>query len=158
MVDVSMLSSYTMQPHMGHLDQAFHIFGYLKRNRRATIVFNESTVNWDEGMFEHYDWTDFYRGAKENLPLNAPPPRGNAIQINCFIDADHAGNRVTRRSQTGILIFINRSPIQWYSKSQSTIETSTFGSEFTALQIAVEMLESLHYKITHVQSAIGWTT
>lgn len=30
---VSMLSSYTMQPRIGHLDQAFHIFGYLKRNK-----------------------------------------------------------------------------------------------------------------------------
>jgi hypothetical protein len=41
MVAVSMLSSYTMQPRMGHLDQVFHIFGYLKRNKRATIMFDE---------------------------------------------------------------------------------------------------------------------
>ncbi len=45
MVDVSLLSSYTMQPRMGHLDQVFHIFGYLKRNKRATIVFDESHVD-----------------------------------------------------------------------------------------------------------------
>ena len=46
-----------------------------------------------------------------------------------------------------ILIFLNCSPIIWYSKAQNTVETSTFGSEFTALQIAVEMLESLRYKL-----------
>ncbi len=39
MVDVSMLSSFTMQPRIGHLDQVFHIFGYLKRNKRATLIF-----------------------------------------------------------------------------------------------------------------------
>jgi hypothetical protein len=147
MVDVSLLSSYTMQPRLGHLDQVFHIFGYLKRNKRATLIFDESRVGWNESSFQTNDWTDFYRDAKELLPPNAPTPRGNAVQINCFVDADHAGNRVTRRSQTGVLIFLNRTPILWYSKSQNTVETSTFGSEFTALRIAVELLDSLRYKL-----------
>jgi hypothetical protein len=147
MVDVSLLSSYSMQPRMGHLDQVFHIFGYLKRNKRATIIFDEQRVNWDEASFEQHDWSDFYRDAKDEIPPNAPQPRGNAVQINCFVDADHAGNRITRRSQTGILIFLNRSPIIWYSKAQNTVETSTFGSEFTAMRIAVELLISLRYKL-----------
>ena len=147
MVDVSMLSSFTMQPRIGHLDQVFHIFGYLKRNKRATLIFDESRVNWNEASFQTHDWTDFYRDTKELLPPNAPPPRGNAVQINCFVDADHARNRLTRRSQTGILIFLNRTPVVWYSKAQNTVETSTFGSEFTAMRIAVELLESLRYKL-----------
>jgi len=147
MIDVSLLSSYSMQPRQGHLDQLFHIFGYLKRNKRATIVFDESYVEWDEGSFEEHDWTDFYKGVQEKVPPNAPSPRGLPVQINCFVDADHAGNRVTRRSHTGILIFLNRAPIIWYSKAQNTVETSTFGSEFTAMRIAVEMLESLRYKL-----------
>jgi hypothetical protein len=76
-----------------------------------------------------------------------PEARGNAIQINCFVDADHAGNRVTRRSHTGILIFINRAPIIWYSKAQNTVESSTFGSEFIATKIAVDLVEALRYKL-----------
>jgi hypothetical protein len=79
MVDVSMLSSYCMQPRMGHLDQAFHIFGYLKRNKRATLVFDESYVDWDVNYFEAHDWQDFYRDAKENIPINAPEPRGQPV-------------------------------------------------------------------------------
>lgn len=147
MVNVSLLSSYTMQPRQGHLDQVFHVFGYLKRNKRSSIIFDEQRVAWDEAEFPTYDWTDFYRDIKEPLPLNAPTPRGNAVQINCFVNADHAGNKVTRRSQTGVLIFLNRAPIIWYSKAQSTVETSTFGSEFTAMRIAVELLEGLCYKL-----------
>jgi hypothetical protein len=54
---------------------------------------------------------------------------------------------VTRKSVTGILIFVNGSPIMWLSKRQATLETSTFGSEFVALRVAVEMLEALHYKL-----------
>jgi len=51
-----------------------------------------------------------------------PPPRGNAATRHCFVDADLAGNTGTRRSQTGILIFVNRAPVIWYSKRQNTVE------------------------------------
>jgi len=63
--------------------------------------------------------------------------------MNVFVDANHAGNLVTRRSHTGILIYCNQAPIMWYSKAQKTVETSTFGSEFVALRIAVELVEAL---------------
>ena len=76
-----------------------------------------------------------------------PPPRGRAVSSHCFVDADHASNTVTRRSQTGILIFLNRAPIVWYSKQQNTMETSTFGSEFIAMRTAVEHIEALRYKL-----------
>jgi hypothetical protein len=76
-----------------------------------------------------------------------PDPRGSVVSTHCFVDADHAGNRITRRSQTGILIFCNRAPILWYSKRQNTVETSTFGSEFMSMRIAVELIEGLRYKL-----------
>ena len=76
-----------------------------------------------------------------------PPPRGQSVSMHCFIDADHAGNTVTRRSQTSLLLFVNRAPIVWFSKWQNTIETSTFGSEFITMKTAVEQIESLCYKL-----------
>ena len=41
----------------------------------------------------------------------------------------------------------NRAPIIWYSKRQNTVEASTFGSEFQAIKNAVELTESLRYKL-----------
>ena len=64
-----------------------------------------------------------------------------------FVDASHAANVVTRQSRTGVLIYVNRAPILWYSKKQNSIETSTFGSEFMALKTGVELLEGLRYKL-----------
>ena len=98
-------------------------------------------------MFEDYDWGNFYKDAKEAISPDAPEPRGHPVTTHCFVDADHAGNKVTRRSQTGILIFINRAPITFFSKKQNTVEISTFGSEYIASRIAVEMIESLRYKL-----------
>jgi hypothetical protein len=93
------------------------------------------------------DWTPCYPNAKEQIPPNAPEPKGNSILISCFVDADHAGNQITRRSHTGIIIFCNKAPIIWFSKQQNTVETSTFGSEFIAACIAVELIEGLCYKL-----------
>jgi hypothetical protein len=42
---------------------------------------------------------------------------------------------------------VNRAPILWFSKRQNTVETSTFGSEFIAARIAVELIEGLRYKL-----------
>jgi len=63
------------------------------------------------------------------------------------VDADHASNRVTRRSHTGILILVNSAPIISFSKRQNTVESSSFGSEFIAMRIAVDLLQSLRYKL-----------
>ena len=94
-----------------------------------------------------FDWVDFYRDAKEDIPLNMPEPRGREVGIHCFLYASHAADKATRRSQSGILIFINRAPITFFSKKQNSVETSTFGSEFTACKQAVELVKGLRYKL-----------
>jgi len=146
-VHVSMLSSFLACPRVGHLEQTLHIFAYLKKYDRSTMVFDDTLPVIDESKFQTYDWTEFYRDAKEDIPLNCPMARGKEVHMYCFCDADHAGDRVTRRSQTGIIIFLNRAPITWYSKKQNTVESSTFGSEFVALRIATELIISLRYKL-----------
>jgi hypothetical protein len=76
-----------------------------------------------------------------------PEPRGHPVIISAFVDANHAGNVVTRRSHTGILIFVQNAPIIWFSKKQNTVEAATFGSEFVALRICKEMIVALRYKL-----------
>lgn len=146
-MEVSMLSTHLALPREGHLQQVHHMFGYLKAKPKKTLAFDPTHPDIDEGRFQKCDWHDFYRGAAESIPGDAPEPRGNVVSTHCFVDADHAGNRVTRRSQTGILIFVNGAPIIWFSKRQNTVETSTFGSEFVAMRISVELIEALRYKL-----------
>ena len=76
-----------------------------------------------------------------------PDVRGNYMTVSCFVDANHSENKVDRRSQTGTLIFINRTPINCYSKQQPPVEASTFGAEFCATKVGVEMIEGLRYKL-----------
>jgi len=146
-VHVSMLSSFLAAPREGHLAEAFHIFAYLKRYSKSTMVFDDTIPMIDESAFPSVDWSEFYRDAKELNPPNAPEPRGKDVNMYCFCDADHAGDKLTRRSHSGIILFLNRAPITWFSKKQNTVESSTFGSEFVALRIAVELIEALRYKL-----------
>ena len=71
----------------------------------------------------------------------------NRCQRNGFEDADNVSEKVTRLSQTGILIFWNQAPVMCLSKKQNSVKTSTFGSEFTALKLAVELVIALWYKL-----------
>ena len=76
-----------------------------------------------------------------------PQPRGRSITTTTFVDASHAANKVTRRSHTGFIIFINRAPIIYYSKRQNTVESSAFSSEFIALKTCVEHITALRFKL-----------
>ena len=147
LLETAMLSTYMALPRKGHMEQVYHVFGYLKTHSKRCLFFDPRHPDIDEHAFSNYEWYDFYRDASEQIPNDMPPPRGHAVSTHCFVDADHAPNTVTRRSQTGILIFLNRAPIVWYSKRQNAVESSTFGSEFIAMRMAVEHIEALRYKL-----------
>ena len=129
------------------MEQVYHVFGYLKTHSKHRLFFDPRHPDIDEREISSYEWYNFYRDAREQVPNDLPPPQGHDVSTHCFVDADHALNTVTRRSQTGILIFLNKAPIVWYSKRQNTVEISTFGSEFIAMRMAVEHIEALHYKL-----------
>ena len=64
-----------------------------------------------------------------------------------MVDSDHAGDKSTRRSHTGFMIFMNMSLINWISKKQPTMETAVFGAEFVAMKHSVETLRGIWYKL-----------
>jgi len=145
--EVSMLTSHNALPHEGHLTAVFHIFSYLKTKGNARLVLDPTYAAFDYDAFPQQDWNEFYGDAPKHIPSNAPPPMGRPVEVRCYVDADHAGDMLTRKSRTGIVIFLNLAPIVWYSKKQNTMETSTFGSKFVALKVATEILCGLRYKL-----------
>ena len=147
LLEVTLLSSQLASPRKGHMEQVYHIFGYLKKHLKRKIYLDPDHPDVNESRFQKFDWEDFYKGAEEPIPNNIPEARGRAIGLHCFVDADHASDKVTRRSQTGIIIFGNKAPLVMFSKRQNSVQTSTFGSEFLALRQAVELVQALRFKI-----------
>jgi hypothetical protein len=147
--EVSILSQYQASPREGHLGQIMNIFAFLKKKPKLSIYLDPSLPNIDYGDFrtKREDFTEQYRGAEEQMPHNIPRPRGRPVTTTEFVDALHAANKMTRRSHTGFLFFVNRAPILWYSKRQQTVESSTFGCEFIALRAGTEAAQYLRFKL-----------
>jgi hypothetical protein len=57
---------------------------------------------------------------------------------------------LTGRSVTGILHLCNQTLVNWYSKRQATVETATFGSEFTAARRAVDQIIDLRTTLQYL--------
>ena len=144
---VSMLASHVALPRQGHMSAALHIMAYLRDHHNSRMVFDAHEPEIVKSDFKKYDWQEFYRDAKEALPPNMPPARGRAVDLRLYVDSDHAGDKVTRRSRTGYIIYLNSAPIQWLSKKQSTVETSVFGAEFVAMKHGIETVRGIRYKL-----------
>ena len=163
MVEVSMLSSHCALPRVGHLEAAYQVFAYLRKHSASTLVFHPVTpeptrLHQLAASREEQDWRQFYADAVEQTPEGAPAARGNAIDVSAFVDADHAGNLINRRSQTGFILFCNGAPIVWYSKKQNTVESSTFGSEMLAMRSCLEAIEALRTKLRWFGVPVTGTT
>lgn len=134
-------------PREGHLEAIFHLFNFLDKRHNARVVFDQSYPDLDMTAFKECDWKAFYGDVQEAIPPNAPPPRGKDVDLRMFVDSDHAGDRRTRRSRTGLIFYLNLAPITWYSEKQATIETTVFKAEFVAMKQGMETLRGIRYKL-----------
>lgn len=65
----------------------------------------------------------------------------NADVLECFVDADWAGDIVDRKSTTGYVIRMYGKPIYWKSKKQGSVTKSSIAAEYVALSEAVSDLQ-----------------
>ena len=107
---VSTLSRYSMAPRLGHFTAMERVFGYLRKHYAGHIVIDHQVApirekaQFNLGM----DWIEFYPDATEDLPYDMPKPAGSKAMLTCYVDADHARDKVTCRSVTGIILLINK--------------------------------------------------
>ena len=64
-----------------------------------------------------------------------------------FVDSNHAGDRVSCMSKNGFLIYLKTALVQWFSKKQSTVETSVFGAKFVTMKQGIDALRGLRHKL-----------
>ena len=93
--------------------------------------------------------------------LHFPSPC--TFHTDIYVDADFAGgwgyedpsDPACVKSRTGFVIEIMGCPIQWLSKLQTNIATSTMEAEYTALSIALRTAIPLIQLIKFVNNAFG---
>ncbi|MEM1007622.1 MAG: reverse transcriptase domain-containing protein [Myxococcota bacterium] len=107
----STLARYAAAPRLGHLQAAIWLMGYLKDSPAAKILYNYRLPDYSDLRVEDHFWGDIYPDAHEELDQTHPEAKGPPVVLSIFVDADHARDAATRRSVTGILAFLNNTPI-----------------------------------------------
>jgi hypothetical protein len=75
---------------------------------------------------------------------------GKEVVTITYTDANLYHDMLTGRSVTGIIHLCNQTLVDWYSKRQATVESATFGSEFTAARIAVDQIIDLRTTLRYL--------
>ena len=140
-VHVMSLSRFRAQPRKGHLDRAKRIVGYLLFLPDGAIRFRAGEPDFSSLKDQEYDWTrTVYSGACEQIPHDIPKPLGKHVQTTHYVDANLHHDLATGKAVTAALHFLSQTPIDAYTKRQSTVETATYGSEFVAARTAVDQI------------------
>lgn len=147
---VSSLSRFSAAPRTHHLELALHLFGYLKKNPNRRLVLDSRPLLVEDSLLTdsfHPDFLEDYPDACEDVDDTLPQAFGSELLTSVFFDADHAHDHVTRRSITGLIVFVGSAPVIWQSKRQGCIATSTYCAEFVAMRSAVEEAISIRYML-----------
>ena len=110
---VSTLGRYSVAPRQRHLKALLRVFGYLKHHMKRQIICNVKEPDVTKLESAKQNWSELYPDAREEYPPNMPNPKEKPIKISTYYDADHAHDLRIRRLVTRVIIFLNKTPIQW---------------------------------------------
>ncbi|KAK9728731.1 hypothetical protein QE152_g17060 [Popillia japonica] len=116
---------------------------YISQGTRPDISY---AVNYLSGFQNSYTGTHFkyalrvlkYLYRSRDLVLKFDGHNNTAL--DCFVDADWAGDIVDRKSRSGILIHVFGNPVLWISRKQKSVTKSSCHAEYIALAEAVDEL------------------
>jgi hypothetical protein len=133
------------------MDRVKRVYGYLSNMKQAAIRFRVREPDYSALPEQHFDWAQsVYGNVTEEIPSDAPTPLGRRVISSHYWDASLYHCMATGRSVTGILHFLNQTPIDWYSKKQATVETATYGSEFVAARTCVDQVIDLRNTLRYL--------
>ena len=156
---VMSLSNFRVTLRIGHLDQCKRIYGYLHKMRHATIHVRTDEPDFSALTDLTYDWAQsVYGNVKELVPKDCPKALGKHVTLSHYVDANLYHDMLTGQSVTGIIHFVNKCPIDWYSKKQGTVETATFGSKSSAARTATEHIIDLRTTLRYLGVPIREST
>ena len=123
------------------------IFGFLRYYKSASIKVRDDMPDYSMYVLQKSDWKYVYGELEEELPSKMLEPRGKEVIITVFCDANLNHNLTTGRAVMGNIIMLNKTPIDWMSKRQATVETATYGSEMVARRVTVDQIVEWRYTL-----------
>ena len=153
---VGTMSRFRAAPRQGHMDRLKRMYSYAIRTKDFAIRFRTDQPDYSFLTDQDFDWTySVYGNVQDILPDDMPDPLGKAVTTTTTMDANLNHCLATGKSLTGCLHFVNKTPVDWYSKKQATVETATYGSEFVAVKTATEQIMDIRQSLRYLGAPIG---
>ena len=153
------MSGFRQAPKNGHLERAKRMYGYLTKMKDAVIRIRTDEPDYSDLPKLVYDWErSVYGKGSEIMPHNQPKALGKRVIITSYVDANLFHDILTGRSVKGLLHLLNKTPIDWYSKKQATVETATYGSEYVAVRTCVEQIMDLRSTLRYMGVPVSGET
>ena len=124
-VAVMTMGRFRMEPRKGHLEQVARIFGFLQYYKSSLIKFRVDKPDYSAYKPMKNDWKYVYGDVAEELPSKMLEPKGNNVMVTAFWDANLNHYLTTVRAVMSNIIMLNKTPSDWMSKRQATVETAT---------------------------------
>ena len=138
---VATMSRFQAASMQGHMDRLKRIYAYAIRTKDYAVRFRTDQPDYSVLSEQDFDWIySVYGHILEVLPDDMPEPLGEAVVTTATMDANLNHCLATGKSLTGCLHFVNKTPVDWYSKKQATVETALYGSEFLAAKTVTEQI------------------
>ena len=138
------------------MDRLKRIYSYAIRTKDYAIRFRTNQPDYSFLPDQDCDWTySLYGCVQVILPDDMPEPLGEAVITTTTMDSNLNHCLATGKSLTGCFCFVNKTPVNWYSKKKATVETATCGSEFVAAKTATEQIMDIRQTLRYLGAPIG---
>ena len=124
---------FRIAPRIGQLECIKRVYVYVSQFKYAAIRFRTNTPDYsslpDFSSLPEQNFdlmSSVYGGSREPIPHDIPKPLGKPVRITHNVDASLFHDVKTGRYVTGIVDFLNKTPIDWFSEKQATVETATW--------------------------------
>ena len=138
------------------MDRLKRIYSYATRTKDYAIRLRTDQPDYSFLPDQEFDWVaSVYHDVHEILLDYMPEPLGKAVVTTTTMDANLNHCLATGKSLTGCLPFVDKTPVDWYSKKQATKETAIYGSEFVAAKRAIEQTMDIRQTLRYLGAPIG---
>ena len=110
------------------MDRLKRLDSYVIKTKDYSIRFRTDQPDYSFLPDHNIDWTSsVYGNVHETVLDDMPELLGRAVVTTTTTDASLNHCLATGKSLNECLHFVNKTPIDWYSKKQATVETATYG-------------------------------
>ena len=103
---------HNILPKKGHLDYVLRIFGYLQHYEKKRNIFDFEYPEITHADKVENNWSKMYPYYSEYILPYMPNTKGKNATVSAYFYANHDHDLVTNRPVSGIILFLNNTPVQ----------------------------------------------